>query len=408
MGLISQTIPPRWRSGYVTTVNAVAASVHPLRWPRREIALLVLFAAWMQVDVWGARPFAFGHMVGPRPVVALLYAVTSFALFWRRHAPLAVLSFIVTAGAAEYLAFGAPQGLGSFLPLFFAFYSVGRYARVGSIALAGPLVMLGLAVHELKDPAFNFDGFSAFYWLVLTSAWPLGLAFQRRASEADALVTRARELTRERDRSAKVAADAERNRIARELHDVVGHSLSVIVLQVVAALETLDSGDLGVVHERLLSTEQTARDALGEMRRLLDLLDDGELASLVPHPGLDQLERLVADTRAAGASVDVTLTGTAFRLPSGIDLAAFRILQESLTNVLKHARPPRAHIGVCYGPDAVVLEVLDEGRAAVERNPAGRGLAGMRERVSVYGGELAFGPTADGGYLVRARLPVAP
>ena len=366
----------------------------------------MLLAGWVQVDVWAPQPFSFGHMVGPRAVVTVLYAVTSLALVWRKRAPLAVLAFVITADAAEYLAFGAPEALGVFLPPLFAFYSVGRYARTSSVALAAPIVLLGTAVHDLKDPAFTFSGSTAFFWLVLATAWPLGQAFQRRAAEAEALAGHAHRLAAEQEESARAAVAAERARIARELHDVVGHGLSVIVLQLVAALGTLEKSDSGNLRERLLSTERSARDALAEMRRLLDLLDEGEGASLAPQPGLDQLERLLADTRAAGAEVDLTITGKPLELPAGVELAGFRILQESLTNVLKHARPPRAHVRVAYEPDAIVVEVRDEGQSGNDAGPAGRGLTGMRERVALYGGELELRRAAEGGYLVRARLPV--
>jgi signal transduction histidine kinase len=377
-------------------IDAVHRPLHRLAWPSRVLVLPVLLAGWVQVDVWAP---SFGNMVGPRAVVALLYAVTSLALVWRKSAPLAVLTFVITIDAAEYLAFGAPEALGVFLPPLFAFYSVGRYARTSSIALAGPLVLLGMAVHDLKDPAFTFSGSTAFFWLVLATAWPLGQAFQRRAAEAEALAE-------ERDDSARAAVAFERARIARELHDVVGHGLSVIVLQLVAALRILEKSDPVSLRERLLGTERSARDALAEMRRLLDLLDDGEGASLAPQPGLDQLERLVSDTRAAGAEVDLTITGTPLDLPAGVELAAFRIIQESLTNVLKHARPPRAHVRVAYEPDAIVVEVRDEGQSGNGAGLGGRGLTGMRERVALYGGELELGRAPEGGYHVRARLPV--
>jgi signal transduction histidine kinase len=369
------------------------------RAPLGRLALPVLLAVWTQADVWAGRPFGLGHMVGPRPLVAVLYAVTSLALVWRERAPLAVLAFVVAADSAEYLAFGAPQGLGSLLPLLVAFYAVGRYSPARNVVVAAPLTALGMAIHELKDPQWSFGGAVAFFWLVLAMGWPLGYAFRRHALQAAALVE-------ERDASARAAVGAERARIARELHDVVGHGLSVIVLQLVAALGVLEHGDARAVRDRLLGVERSARDALAEMRRLLDLVDDGAAASLAPQPGLVDVDRLVADTRAAGGSIEVSVSGERPELPPGVDLAAFRILQESLTNVLKHARPPRARVQIGYEPDAVVLEVVDEGLRSDGENPRGRGLAGMRERASLYGGVLEVGPRREGGYRVRARLPL--
>jgi signal transduction histidine kinase len=365
---------------------------------RRGLLLPIVLAGLVQVDIWGGR-FALGHMVGPRPVIALLYAVTSLSLIWCPRAPLAVLAFIVTADSAVYIAFGAPEGLGSFLPLWFAFFAVGRYSERGNVVFAAPLVFVGIAIHELTDPVYSFGGSDAVFYIGLAAAWPLGYAFRRRALEREALVEA-------QEHTAREAVAAERARIARELHDVVGHGLSVIVLQLVAALSQLEDPDpQDPLRARLLGVERSARDALAEMRRLLDLVDDGAGASLAPQPGLAQLERLVEDTRAAGAEIELDIRGQPTELPTGVDLAAFRILQESLTNVLKHARPPKAFVSVSYQRDAVIVEVLDQGAHPAVANASGRGLAGMRERVALYGGELDLGPRPEGGFGVRARLP---
>ena len=372
-----------------------------------EVAPPVLLAVWVQFDVWASGPpLAFGHMVGPRALVAGLYAVTSLALAWRRRAPVAVLAFIAIADSAFYLVYGAPEGLGSFVPLLVAVYSVGRYAPTRSVAPAAALTASAMFIHDATDPQFGFGGAIAFFWLVLASAWPIGHAFRRRAEEAADLAGHARQLAAERDAAAQAAVEGERGRIARELHDVVGHGLSVIVLQLVAAQALIEGGDAAGARERISSTERSARDALAEMRRLLDLLDDGAAPSLTPKPGLAQAERLVEDTCAAGAEVDLEITGTPLNLPPGIDLAAYRVLQESLTNVLKHARPPRAHARVVYHRDAVVVDVRDEGQAVQQPSSGGRGLTGMRERVVLYGGELDLGAQPGGGFLVHARIPV--
>jgi signal transduction histidine kinase len=371
-----------------------------------EVVPPVLLAVWVQFDVWfSGPPLAFGHMVGPKPLVAALYVGTSLALVWRRRSPLAVLAVIVAADSVVYAVYGAPEGLGSFLPVFFGFYCVGRYAPVKAVWIAAPLTGADMIIQGAFDPQFAYNGANAFFWLVLASAWPIGQAFQRRAVEAEALAGHARQLVADRDAAARTAVESERARIARELHDVVGHGLSVIVLQLVAATALIDSGDASAARARLVSTERSARDALAEMRRLLDLLDDGEAPSLAPQPGLAQVERLVADTCAAGAEIQLQTAGAAVELPAGVDLAAYRIIQESLTNVLKHAKPPRARVLVAYQPDAVVVEVRDAGQAVNGARPGGRGLAGMRERVALYGGDLALGPQPDGGYLVRARIP---
>jgi len=384
--------------------QALARPSWRLEWPTWTGLLPLAVVAVTQVEVWA--PYGVGHLVGPRPVIALVYALTAAALLWRRQAPLAVLAFVLTLDAAQDLAFGAPEGLGTFLPPLFAFYAVGRYASTSSLVLAAPLAALGTAVHEVKDPEFAVAG-SAAFWVILASAWPLGQAFQRRAADADRLAERARALEREREQLAHTAVAAERARIARELHDVVGHAISVLVLQLVAGLELLDAHKTAAARSRLLGSERSARQALAEMRRLLGLLDDPDHdAPLAPRPGMHELDRLLADTRAAGAELDVSVSRPARELPAGVDLAAFRILQESLTNVLKHARPPRARVRVGYESDAITLEVIDDGLGTDVAATPGRGIAGMRERVALYGGELELGPRPHGGFAVRIRLPV--
>ncbi|HEV2592966.1 MAG TPA: sensor histidine kinase [Gaiellaceae bacterium] len=366
--------------------------------PRRALLLPVVLAGLVQVDIWGGR-LALGHMVGPRPVISLLYAVTSLALIWCRRAPLAVLAFIVTADSAVYLVFGAPEGLGSFLPVLFAFFAVGRYSEPGNVVFAAPLTFAGIAIHELTDPVFSFGGSDAVFYAVLATGWPLGYAFRRRATEKEALVEA-------QEQTARAAVTAERARIARELHDVVGHGLSVIVLQLVAALSLLGDAEQSPLGARLLSVEQSARDALAEMRRLLDLVEGGVNASLTPQPGLAQLDSLVEDTRAAGAEIELAIHGVPTDLPAGVDLAAFRILQESLTNVLKHASPRKASVSVEYSAEAVIVKVIDQGADPAKVNAGGRGLTGMRERVALYGGDLKVGDRPEGGFLVSARIPL--
>jgi signal transduction histidine kinase len=248
----------------------------------------------------------------------------------------------------------------------------------------------------VKDPNFTLSGPAIFFWALLAAAWPVGQAFRRRALAAEEL---------ERARRADVAA--ERTRIARELHDVVGHGISIVVLQVVAALGMLEGGNHEAARRRLLATERNARDTLAEMRRLLELLDEQD-APLAPQPGLSDLERLISETRGVGVEVDLEVTGAPVELPAGLELAAYRVVQEALTNVIKHASPRRARVRVAYGPDELAIEVVDEGKVASRSPTGGRGLAGMRERVALYDGVLEVGPRIDGGFAVRAHFPVAP
>lgn len=371
---------------------------------RAELGWPIVLAVVSQIDVWPTGRYNLGHLVGPAPVVSLLYAVTSLSLVWRRRAPLSVLAFVVTVDAVEFLALGAPEGLGSILPAVVAFYSVGRHARPAALQLAAPLLLLGVAVHELTDPVFSFSGLEVVLWIAVAACWPLGHAFRSRDLDAQGLAEEARRLSDQRDEAARAAVASERSRIAAELHDVVGHGMSVAVLQLVAADSLLDN-DRPAARTRLHLAERSARQALAEMRRLLGLLDS-EPAALAARPGLQQVEQLVGDTRAAGAWVELSIRGELVALSPGLDLAAFRIVQESLTNVLKHARPPTAEVRISYRPDRVVIEVHDHGRGAAVVATDGRGLTGMRERARLYGGELDAGWRDGGGYSVRASLPV--
>jgi signal transduction histidine kinase len=372
--------------------------------PSSDVLVAVLVGVLSELDVWA--PLSFVGRQPHRPALAIVSLACSLALVWRRRAPLAVLAFVYTSGSVFFLAFGAPEALGTFLPPLVALYSVGRYSEARSLVLAGPLALVGTALHDLKDPQFRLSGPAIFFWALLAAAWPLGRAFRQRARAVEALSQQADELQRERNAEARAAVAAERARIARELHDVVGHGVSVIVLQLVAALGMLDNGDLGVVRQRLLATERSARQTLAEMRRLLGLLDKDDAASLAPQPGLAELERLVTDTRTAGVEVELEVCGEPVELPAGLELAAYRVAQEALTNVMKHAQPATAHVRLSYSPSELVVEVGDDGRRPPRSPYGGRGIAGMRERVALYAGALTVGVRPAGGFEVRARFPI--
>jgi signal transduction histidine kinase len=377
-------------------MNALA-----LPWPRRaaaplsfDVALAAIVAGLSLMDVWA--PLSFVTREHHRPLLSVVFVATSLALVWRRRLPLAVLAFVFTAGSLLYLAVGAPEALGTFLPPLAAIYALGRYAEPRALVLAAPVALLGTAIHEVKDPNFTLSGPAIFFWALLAAAWPVGHGFRRRALAVEEL---------RQTRRADVAA--ERARIARELHDVVGHGISVVVLQLVAALGMLEGGESGAARERLVATERSARDTLAEMRRLLGLLDEND-ATLAPQPNLDELPRLIAETHEAGVEVDLEVTGDPVELAPGLELAAYRVVQEALTNVIKHAQPHRAHVRVAYRDGELTVEVLDEGAAAPTPRPGGRGLAGMRERVALYGGVLELGSRDSGGFRVGARFPVEP
>jgi signal transduction histidine kinase len=238
--------------------------------------------------------------------------------------------------------------------------------------------------------------------------WLVGYALRERTERTEAAEERALRAEREREVAARMAVAEERGRIARELHDVVAHAVSVIVLQVGAVRHRMPP-EATEDREALRNVEEAGRTALAEMRRLLNAMrEDGERAELAPHPGLDHLDRLVRDVGAAGLEVDLRVRGDPVPLGPGLDLSAYRIVQEGLTNSLKHSGADRAEVTVDYRPTELVLEVRDHGpgrTAAVDGEYGGHGLVGIRERVKIFGGELTAGPAPGGGFLVRARLP---
>jgi signal transduction histidine kinase len=215
-------------------------------------------------------------------------------------------------------------------------------------------------------------------------------------------------LEREHATAIKEATDAERRRIARELHDVIAHSVGVMVVQAGAARHVLDEKP-EAARESLLAVETSGHEAMAELRRLLGVLGEGgngDAPPLSPQAGLANLEALVARVREAGLPVDLTVEGTSRTLPGGVDVAAYRIVQEALTNALKYAGGAPTHTVVRYASDAVEIDVVDEGRLRAPADGIGRGLTGMRERVALFGGTLVTGPEGGGGYAVRAHLPL--
>ena len=237
--------------------------------------------------------------------------------------------------------------------------------------------------------------------------WVAGFAVRDRAEQAEAAQVRASQAEQERDVAARIAVTEERARIARELHDIVAHAVSVMVLQVGAVRHKLPDS-VAEDRDALRGVEQAGRGALAEMRRLLAVMrrdDDGE--ELAPQPSLDRLNTLVEEIGRAGLSVQVRIDGNPFPLPRGIDLSAYRIVQEGLTNALKHADASHADVTIHYSPDEVRIEVLDNGRGAAARNGNGHGLIGIRERVKLYGGEMTAGTANGGGFILSTRLPLA-
>jgi signal transduction histidine kinase len=334
------------------------------------------------------------------PMAYAVVAVHTLALAFRRVFPVAVLATMVVTGAL--LPF---LGVPPFVPgpvILLAVYTV---AATRPLALSvGGLVAscLALVVQGLDA------GGTATWALIMTGSWMLGHYVRTRRLYAAELEERAAQLERAQAELAHQAVAAERLRIARELHDVVAHAMSVIAVQAGVGAHVIDAQP-EEARRALAAIEVASRGGLAELRRLLGVLrDDTEAqASRLPTPGLADVEALVTRTAEAGVEVDVSIEGERSVLPPGVDLAVYRIVQEALTNVVKHAGVARARVVVSYGPADVAVEVTDEGRGG-SPNGTGHGIAGMRERAALYGGTIDVGPRPGGGFRVAARVPIAP
>jgi signal transduction histidine kinase len=359
-------------------------------------------ASLTALAVWG--PNGFGATVSlPAWLLALLPPLMGVALALRRRAPLLMWT-LMWAGVAllDLVTRQSPQDLAFALVLFAGAYSLGAYASVRRAAVGLAISAVLILATQSVLLAFSRHPRGAALSLLsipLLACWLAGVIVRARRQSAD-LAARNAALQRQ----AEQAAAAERARIARELHDIVAHHLSVVVLQ--AAGARASGQPAGPALEKI---ETSARHALADTRRLLGVLrDTGQDSGLAPQPGISELDALAGTVRAGGLPVSLVIDGDPAGLPAAVDVSVYRIVQEALTNVLKHAGPATADVRIGCVKDAVTIEVTDNGtgRPANQVPAGGHGLAGMRERVAVFGGELCTGPRPDGGFAVRARLPV--
>jgi signal transduction histidine kinase len=356
--------------------------------------------------VWGPPALVGTAIAGPWWLRALLPLLMGAPLVLRRRAPLLMWLAIWAAPALLSLLPGdQPQGVEFTVVLFAAAYSLGAQASLPRAAVG--LIITAPVVAEITEKGGLALAFSQHHGtaavaatsLQLLAFWLAGVLVRARR-QAVALAGRNAALQRQ----AEQAAAAERARIARELHDIVAHHLSVIVLQ--AAGARASGRPAGVPLEKI---ENSARQALAETRRLLGVLrDPDEATGLAPQPGIGDLDALAASVGAAGLPVSLVIDGDLAALPAAVDVSVYRIVQEALTNVLKHAGPARADVTIGRAAGTVTIEITDNGTGEpAPLTPAGgHGLAGMRERAAIFGGELAAGPRPGGGFAVRARLPL--
>lgn len=352
--------------------------------------------ALAEVGVDGLAPYAAS---------VPLALVQAAAVAWRRRAPLAA---VVAATAAMFV--DAAAGVSLHTPVMpivvglVTVYSVAEHERLEraalglGVALAGSLAAIQLA--EANGESYGVAD-RLFVVLFIVAPWIVGRALHGRTLEAAGQAARAEALEREQ----QLAVEEERGRIARELHDVIAHSLGVIVVQAGAG-ERVAARSPREAEEAFRSIQDVGRQALGEMSRLVGVLrDGGEEVGLAPQPGLERIDDLVEQARRSGLPVELTVQGDAMRLPPGADLSAYRIAQEALTNARKHGSGPAA-VTLTYTQEELVIEVVNGDGGDRNGTGGGHGLIGMRERVMLYGGTLEAGPQPGGGFAVRATMPL--
>jgi signal transduction histidine kinase len=355
----------------------------------------------LQYDSPGAPPTSIWLAV---PTVAVLVG----PLFARRFYPFAApAAYWILATAISFVDGALIPFMTSLFPVGMASAFLLGYQRDNKRAWVG----FGIVLAGITTVVYNIPGVTTAEIFVIPIdfgiSWAAGYALRERAQKAEAAETRAMRAEREREAAARLAVAEERARIARELHDVVAHAVSVMVLQVGAVRHKLPEAQADD-REALRGVERAGRTALTEMRRLLAAMRrDGENVEFTPQPGLDGLDELLDEVGRAGLPVELHVDGEPVQLPRGLDLSAYRIVQEGLTNALKHARASTADVTVRYRPEEVEIEVRDDGLGSATTDSLGHGLVGVRERVKIYGGEMSAGATAEGGFVLSTRLPFA-
>jgi signal transduction histidine kinase len=364
-----------------------------------DVAIAAALLALAEAEV------ALGQVGAARWAAALVALAYTAPLALRRLAPVAV--FVWTIAMLAVLLQLEPHGdqFSVVLALLVVSFTVGR-----ELDAARAWLVSGLGIGFFWAATFAGGGNlgdAVFGTLLYGGAWAFGQALRVRAQRLLDATERADRVEREREARERQAAQQERVRIARELHDIVSHSISLVTVKTQALRRRLEPAQQQEIEE-LREIEAITRQAMAELRRLFGALrDDGERPPLGPQPGLGELPVLVEQARAAGAPVELRLEGEPTPLAPGVDLAAYRIVQEAITNVLKHARPAAATVSIRFLPNLLEIEVHDTGAARTAVNGAGgSGLIGMRERVALYGGDFAAGPSENGGFRVHATLPL--
>ena len=370
----------------------------------RDVAFAFILTVGTQIELQAASGVE-GHMA----VQAASFAVITSSVAWRRRAPL-VAAIVASAGlAAQTILGGNAPVVGGFIALLIVTYSIGA-SQTTNRAIWGEVVILcGVFTYPLVNPEETSVGDEIGNAAIFVGAWAIGRIVRRREGRADEFERRASHLEAARDEDLREAVEHERARIARELHDIVAHGLSLMTLHAGAARQVLDQ-DPSAAKVALSNIEETGRSSLEEMHRLLVILREDSAAGSdrTPPATLEQVRLLADRTRAVGLDVEVVIDGTPRPLAQGLQVSAYRIIQEALTNVLEHSNATTVEVSLAYLEDALEVAVHDNGATkGTASRSGGHGLVGMRERVSMFGGSLSAGASPTGGWKVRAVLPTA-
>jgi signal transduction histidine kinase len=386
------------------SVRGLSDRVRGLDLVRLDQLTAVGVAVEIELQVW------LGHSIPDRLFVTLVAALLAWGVAVRRRWPLSAVSVVLVFMTVKML-FGvggnASNAAGVQIGVILLLYGLGAFAteRRSVWMLAAAVVITSL--NALTKAGGGVGALFPMEAFAVLLPYALGRAIRTRAARELASRDAAEQLDAALVTSARAAVYDERSRIARELHDVIAHSVSVMVIQAGGARLVMGE-EPDRAEQSLRSVERAGRDALAELRRLLGILGDGDPHALAPQPGLRDISPLLAHAQESGISVHLRVDGAAVPVPPALDLCAYRIVQEALTNAIKHAAPARASVDVRWRESILELEISDDGRRrrSLKRTTGGHGIEGMRERVALHSGSVEAGARPNGGFTVRARLPL--
>jgi signal transduction histidine kinase len=375
--------------------------------PAGDLALSVVLAIFGFLDTTATGQFQWlDQWRGPRLINGIVVPTAALLLAWRRRFPLTVLAGVCAAMVGLGFAYGASQTSINVFVTAIAIYSAAAYGA--SVPLAAGIAAVGIWLRDAHDPAIRSVGEHLWDWVFAGLFFGVGLATRLRHERVVTAEGQARAAEHAQAERARAAAEAERQRIARELHDIVAHSLGVLVFQAGVGEQLIDH-DQGKAREAFRAIRAAGVEAVGEMGTILGLIRGDGVAGREPQPRAADIETLVRKARDTGVAVELAVHGAPPPLPAAVELSMYRIAQEGLTNAMRYAPSAPIRVGIGYREQDVLVEVVNEAGTGADPGPhgSGRGLIGLRERVAIFAGQLDAGPRPEGGWRLAATLPVA-